>query len=191
MMRYMISAAICALALCALAGCSKNSSETASSSATSLPEATDSSGAAGADAVQTPVSSPTPPWGKIDLGPDLVVAFTPACSATPAGAGPNSGYTLSFGVNDQVSYGKLRIPDYAGADGTFSESDKVLAPDPALAIVFKTNSFVATKDSTIDTTLTEHGLHGVAQLGNFSLNGSTENAGSITWECAELSAEAR
>jgi hypothetical protein len=182
-----IAVVLCGFALCVLGACAKNSTTTTQSTATASPEATDSGGAiVGADSMPTPVSSPTPPWGKFDFSPDLVVAFTPVCFAAPAGADPKSGYTLNFGDNDQISYGKLRIPDYAGADGTFSESDKLLASDPALAIVFKTNSFVATKDSTIATSLTEHGLHGVAQLGDFSLNGSTANVGSITWECAAL-----
>ncbi|HLJ83766.1 MAG TPA: hypothetical protein VKT51_06315 [Candidatus Eremiobacteraceae bacterium] len=187
MTRFVVAVMLCGCVLCTLGGCSRNSSETTSASATVTPEATDTSGAVvGADSMAAPSSSPTPPWGKIDFSPDLVVAFTPVCAAAPAGAGPDSGYTLTFGVNDQVSYGKLRIPDYAGADGTFSESDKVLAQDPALAIVFKTDSLRITKDSTIDTSLTEHGLHGVAQLGNFSLDGNAKNAGSITWECTEL-----
>lgn len=187
MMRFVLAAMLCGFMLCTLGGCAKNSSETTSASATAAPAATDSSGASVAAAsAPTPSSSPTPPWGKIDFSPDLVVVFTPVCSSAPAGAGPDSGYTLTFGVNDQVSFGKLRIPDYAGADGTFSESDKMVAQDPALAIVFKTDSLRVTKDSTIDTTLTEHGLHGVAQLGNFTLDGNAKNAGSITWECTEI-----
>jgi hypothetical protein len=185
--RFVVAGAIFCFALCALGACAKSSTTTTETSATATPEATDSSGSAvGADSMPTPAPSPTPPWGKIDFSPALVVAFTPVCAAAPAGSGPNGGYTLTFGVNDDVSYGKLRLPDYAGVDGTFSESDKLLAQDPALAIVFKTNSLVATKDSTIETSLTEHGLHGVSQLGNFSLNGTTTNVGSITWECAEL-----
>lgn len=187
MRRLILTVVFCGFALYALAGCAKNSSTTTATSALATPEATDSGGAeVGADSMPTPASSPTPPWGKIDFSPDLVVAFTPVCATAPAGSGQNGGYTLNFGVNDQVSYGKLRVPDYAGADGTFSESDTLLAQDPALAIVFKTNSLVATKDSTIETSLTEHGLHGVSQLGNFTLNGNTENVGSITWECAEI-----
>jgi hypothetical protein len=183
----LVAAALCGIALCSLTSCSKKPAPTTEPVATSAAAATDESApTVGSGAMPTPAPSPTPPWGTITFSTDLVVAFTPVCAAVPAGVGPNSGYTLTFGVNDQVSYGKLRVPEYAGADGTFNESDKLLTPDPALAIVFKTNSLVARKDSTISTSLSEHGLHGFTQMGNFSLNGSTEAVGYITWECAEL-----
>ncbi len=183
-MRYVSAILLCFVMLCSISGCAKksvtNSSSLGASGATESPAATDSPAAA-------PSPAPTPPFGELAFGSQLDLAFTPVCSSAPAGAGPQSGYTLSFGVTDDVSYGKLHIPDFTGSDGTYNETATLLAQDPSFAIVLKRDSLVAERSSSITTTISEHGLKGSTQLGNFQLDGTIVDAGTVTWECAELS----
>jgi hypothetical protein len=185
-MRHYTAILSCVIALCLAGGCSKKPATTASpvqtAEATGSPATTLVPGA-----VPTPSSSPTAPIGELQVSPGLDIAFTPICSVKPAGLGPRGGYTLFFAQSDQVSYGVLRVPEYAGADGTFGETSTLLTSDPSFAIVLKQNSLVATQASSIATTITEHGLKGLTSLGNFQLNGNATNSGTITWECTQLS----
>jgi hypothetical protein len=184
-MRHYTAILSCVIAFCLVGGCSKKpatiSAPDQTTGATESPATTEAPGA-----VPSPASAPTPS-GELQFNPGLDITFTPICSVAPAGVGTRGGYTLFFAQSDQVSYGMLRVPEYAGADGTFGETSRLLASDPAFAIVLKQSSLVATQASSIATTITEHGLKGFTTLGNFQLNGNTVDGGTITWECTELS----
>src|SRR5579863_5913962 len=155
-MRRYAAVLSCVVALCLVAGCSKKPATIASSGQTAEATESPASSTMPTDA-STPASAPTPS-GELRFSPSLDVAFTPICAVAPAGVGARGGYTLFFAQSDQVSYGMLRVPEYAGADGTFSETSGLLASDPSFAIVLKQNSLVATQASSIATTITEHGL---------------------------------
>lgn len=184
-MRHFSAALLCVSVLVCGSGCSQKQQSASTTGESAEPNATATVDAAGA-AGTTPNPSTTPPSGELRFGSDLDLTFTPACSAIPPGSGPKAGYTLTMDVTDDISDGRLRVPEYAGADGSFDETASLLASDPSFAVVLKTDSLVAVSSSSIAVTLTDHGLKGSAQLTNFQLDGTIENTGTLTWECTAL-----
>ena len=176
-MRYIIAIVLCVFVF-SLSGCAKKSSTTTAQVATEAPQASSTQ-----PAMTTPAPSPTAPFGRINFSPDLDVAFKPECSAAAAGTGPHSGFTLSFGQNAQIRSGSIRVPDYAGADGTYSDSSKLMSPNPTFSISLAQGTLAPAKDSSITVTIRNHGLEGFATLENFRLNGNSVTVGTISWVC--------
>jgi hypothetical protein len=184
-MRHFNAVLLCVSVFICVSGCSQKQQSASSTGGSAEPNASSTENTADVGGA-TPALSQTPPFGELIFNPGLELTFTPTCSVAPPGLGPKAGYTLSIGVTDDISYGRLRVPDYAGAAGTFGETATLLASDPSFAVVLKTHSLVAVRRSSIATTLTDHGLKGSAQLSNFQVDGTIVNAGTITWECTEL-----
>jgi hypothetical protein len=185
-MRHFSAVLVCVIVFICVSGCSQKHESATSTGASAEPNVSSTENTADVGEA-TPAPSQTPPFGELIFNPGLELTFTPTCSVAPPGVGPTAGYTLSIGVTDDISYGRLRVPEYAGAAGTFAETASLLASDPSFAVVLKTHSLVAVRSSSIVTTLTDHGLKGSAQLTNFQVDGTIVNAGTITWECTELS----
>jgi hypothetical protein len=184
-MRHFSAVLLCVIVLICVSGCSQKQQSGSSTDESAGPNASSTQNAADVGGA-TPAPSSTPPFGELIFNPGLDLTFTPTCSVAPPGPGPKGGYTLSIGVTDDISYGKLRVPEYAGASGTFGETATLLASDPSFDVVLKTHSLVAVSGSSIATSLTDHGLKGSAQLSDFQLDGTIVKAGTITWECTEL-----